>query len=327
MSIRLKEYREYIYKDVAGTGGPERLNRVTQLVLGLFGSGILLSCCRAESLSTHTVTGIVGESSLLPCLDSKLGIKVNNEIRVYWQVKSKCIYAFYSGQEHPDQNYSHRAKLFSTEFKQGNFSLLLTDLQVSDEANYICLIQLKTPSLNYDVVLQVTVTLQIAAHYKDPELTVEGEQNEGKPMRLTCSSCGGYPKPTVHWTSGFLDIDKNRTAKVYTNCSSEHLCNITSTLRIHSPVNNVTCKIYNAKLKENKTATYVRDVHLVTNKNAIVSGSETHQRWTIPMVIIVVILVLLAIYVIRRHFNKSSSDDRPAQEGELDSFVSSDPAV
>ncbi|XP_072890238.1 uncharacterized protein [Hemitrygon akajei] len=258
--------------------------RVTQLVLGLFGSGILLSCCRAESLSTHTVTGIVGESSLLPCLDSKLGIKVSNEIRVYWQVKSKCIYAFYSGQEHPDQNYSHRAKLFSTEFKQ--------------------------------------------AHYKDPELTVEGEQSEGKPMRLTCSSCGGYPKPTVHWTSGFLDIDENRTAKVYTNCSSEHLCNITSTLRIHSPVNNVTCKIYNAKLKENKTATYVRDVHLVTNKNAIVSGSETHQRWTIPMVIIVVLLVLLAIYIIRRHFSKSSSaDDRPAQEGELDSFVSSDPAV
>ncbi|XP_072127957.1 ICOS ligand-like isoform X2 [Mobula birostris] len=307
--------------------GVRRAVRVTRLTLGLFGSGILLLCCRAESLTPLTVTGIVGESSLLPCMNTELGKKVNNEIRVYWQVASQCIYAFYSGQEHPDQNYSHRAKLFSTEFKQGNFSLLLTDLQVSDEAKYICLIQLKTPSLNYDVVLKVTVTLQIAAHYKDPELTVEGEQNEGEPMRLTCSSCGGYPEPTVHWTSGFLDIDENSTAKVYTNCSPEHLCNITSTLRIQSPVNNVTCKIYNAKLKENKTATYFREEPLDTDKNAIVSESVTHHRWTIPMVIVVVILVLLAVYIVRRYFSKSPSDDVPAQKGELASFVSLDPAV
>ncbi|XP_062919392.1 butyrophilin-like protein 2 isoform X3 [Mobula hypostoma] len=264
--------------------GVRRAVRVTRLTLGLFGSGILLLCCRAESLTPLTVTGIVGESSLLPCMNTELGKKVNNEIRVYWQVASQCIYAFYSGQEHPDQNYSHRAKLFSTEFKQ--------------------------------------------AHYKDPELTVEGEQNEGEPMRLTCSSCGGYPEPTVHWTSGFLDIDENSTAKVYTNCSPEHLCNITSTLRIQSPVNNVTCKIYNAKLKENKTATYFRKEPLDTDKNAIVSESVTHHRWTIPMVIVVVILVLLAVYIVRRHFSKSpSADDVPAQKGELASFVSLDPAV
>ncbi|XP_072127961.1 uncharacterized protein [Mobula birostris] len=232
--------------------GVRRAVRVTRLTLGLFGSGILLLCCRAD-----------GDEGTYR--------------REIYRLVEWC----------PSNNLS--------------------------------------PNVNKTKELIVDFR---KAHYKDPELTVEGEQNEGEPMRLTCSSCGGYPEPTVHWTSGFLDIDENSTAKVYTNCSPEHLCNITSTLRIQSPVNNVTCKIYNAKLKENKTATYFREEPLDTDKNAIVSESVTHHRWTIPMVIVVVILVLLAVYIVRRYFSKSpSADDVPAQKGELASFVSLDPAV
>ncbi|XP_051899339.1 CD276 antigen-like isoform X2 [Pristis pectinata] len=305
--------------------GTLRAVRVTRLVPGLFGCALLLLCCRAELSSTLTVTGIVGESSLLPCLDTNVGKEVNNEIRVYWQVANQCIYAYYSGQEHPDQNYSNRAKLFTTEFKQGNFSLLLTDLQVSDEAKYICLIQLKTSSLGYSVVLKVTVTLQVAAHYAEPTLTSEGQQGEGKSVRLTCSSWGGYPEPIVHWTSGFLNIDENSTAENFTNCSREQLCNVTSVLWAHTALNSITCKIYNAKLKENKTATYIGNFFQEYNISNIVS--ETHRRWTITVVIVVVILVLLVAYILLGHFSKPSSDGVAAQQSELASFVGLDPAV
>ncbi|GCC37118.1 hypothetical protein chiPu_0015619 [Chiloscyllium punctatum] len=73
----------------------------------------------------------------------------------------QLVHAFHSGKEHVSQDYSNRARLFTKEFKQGNFSLLLSDLRVSDKAEYICVIQMKQKT-GYDVVLSVSVSLQIA---------------------------------------------------------------------------------------------------------------------------------------------------------------------
>ncbi|XP_055522047.1 CD276 antigen-like isoform X1 [Leucoraja erinacea] len=233
--------------------------RVTRRVAGLLQCALLLLCCRTVSPSSLTVTGIVGESALLPCLDTNVGKQANNDIRVYWQVATRLIHSFHKGREDNTLGLGTRARLFTAEFKHGNFSLLLTDLRVSDAATYTCLIQLKLPTEGNSVVLRVTVTLQIAAHFAKPTLSThlsEEQQGAGGVLRLTCSSWGGYPAPAVGWTCGSLNLDPNSTATTHTDCSPQRLCNVTSFLWVSAGVHCITCSIHNTRLKEKQTETF-----------------------------------------------------------------------
>ncbi|XP_067875583.1 CD276 antigen-like isoform X2 [Heterodontus francisci] len=278
-------------------------------------------------LSTLAVSGIVGESALLSCVNSDVGKRADDEIRVYWQTADHFVHAFYSGQEQTNQSYGNRAKLFTEEFKQGNFSLLLSDLQVSDDADYTCIIQMKQPILGYTVVLSIVVTLQVSAHYTEPVLTVEPKQTDlghGELVKLICSSWGGYPEPTVHWTNSITDIlDGNRTVVNHINCSRKELCNVTSILWIQATSHSITCSIYNAKLQENKTAT------LFWNLPKVNPVSELRHKWVTPVVLVALIIVVsLAIYVFLKYFPRSLlTGDVAAQQFELASLKLTDPVV
>ncbi|XP_078388128.1 CD276 antigen-like isoform X1 [Cetorhinus maximus] len=304
---------------------PERRRtlRGTRLVPGLFECGLLL-CWGAVPLTTLAVSGIVGESALLSCVDSTVGKHANDEIRVYWQRVGQFVHAFYSGQEHANQNYSNRAKLFTKEFQQGNFSLLLSDLQVSDDAEYTCIIQMKQPT-EYNVVLTIPVTLQVAAHYTEPVLTAEPEQRDldhGELVRVICSSWGGYPEPIVHWT--IMNIfNESRTVKNHISCSRKELCNITSTLWIQAKSDFVTlrCSIYNAKLQENKTATLSWNFSNECYREAIVPVNDAHHRWIIPVVLVTLIIVCsLAAYILLKSRFLLSAGNVAAEQNELASF-------
>ncbi|XP_067830316.1 CD276 antigen-like [Heptranchias perlo] len=238
--------------------GQRRTLRGTRLVPGLFECGLLL-CWGTVSLSSLAVSGIVGESALLPCVNSSLGKVADYKIRVYWQKAGQCVHAFYSGQEQANQQYGNRTKLFKEEFNQGNFSLHLSDIRVSDDAEYKCIIQTKQPTSDYDVVLSVLVTLQVAAHYTDPVLTSVPQQRDlgcGELSKLICSSWGGYPKPIVNWTNSIPNIlNENSTVENHITCPGKELCNVTSILWVEGTLDSITCSIYNAKLQENKTTT------------------------------------------------------------------------
>ncbi|XP_078093281.1 CD276 antigen-like [Mustelus asterias] len=275
-----------------------RGSRGIRLVPGLFECGLIL-CWGTVHLSTIAVSGIVGESALLSCVNSTLGKHANDNIRVYWQRDDQCIHAFYSGKEHTGQNYSNRTYLFTKEFRRGNFSLLLSDLRVSDDAEYTCIIQMKQPA-EYNVVLIASVTLQVAAHYVEPVLTIETEQKDlvgGELVRVNCSSWGGYPEPIVHWTT-VSNLSENRTVENHIRCSGKELCNITSILWIQAKSNFATCSIYNPKLQENKTATLSWNSSQKFQTELTLAVSDPHYRWIIPIVLVTLIIaVSLTVYI------------------------------
>ncbi|XP_078286564.1 CD276 antigen-like [Rhinoraja longicauda] len=268
---------------------------------------------RTASPSTLTVTGIVGEGSLLPCLDTDVGKRAGDDIRVYWQVASRIVHSFYSGGEHSISDQGNKARLFSPEFKHGNFSLLLTDLRVRDAASYTCLVQLKHPTQGHSVVLQVTVTLQVAAHFAEPTLNVDQavgqRQGEGGAWRLTCSSWGGYPAPAVGWTSGLLNLDPNGTANTRSHCSAERLCNVTSVLGVPAGVHSITCSIRNTRLQENHTVTFSSRFQQEYTKEMVESVRATHHRWIVPATITAFTLLLLLLYLLMGHLHKSQLNE------------------
>ncbi|XP_048473485.1 CD276 antigen-like [Rhincodon typus] len=291
--------------------------RGARLVPGLFECGLLL-CWGTVSLSTLTVSGIVGESALLSCVDSSINIHAIDEIRVYWQMADQLVHAFYTGKEQNNQDYSNRTKLFTKEFKQGNFSLLLSDLRVSDEAEYTCVVQMKQQT-GYDVVLSVSVSLQIAADYTEPVLTAKSEQDHGAFVKLNCSSWGGYPEPLVYWTNDITNtLPENSTVKNGINCSREGLYSITSILWIQATSHlTYTCSIYNPKLQKNKTATLHWNVSEGDCEK--ISVSDTHHRWITPVVLVTLLfVVLLAIYILLKYFPKSSLKGHGLAAGECE---------
>ncbi len=82
--------------------------------------------------------GYVGDSVVLPC-SSKL--KTTEDITVYWRHNTSLKVYDINGKvsvEKQDSSYENRTKSFPQEYKTGNFSLKLNNLQYNDTGNYTC---------------------------------------------------------------------------------------------------------------------------------------------------------------------------------------------
>ncbi|XP_049338754.1 uncharacterized protein LOC103043250 [Astyanax mexicanus] len=94
--------------------------------------------------------------------------------------------------EKQDQFYRGRTALFREELQKGNTSLRLSDVRVSDEGAYKCLI--KDKSWYDDITVQVTVEVLGT----EPVVTMESYDNSGG-ISLVCESRGWNPEPEVLW--------------------------------------------------------------------------------------------------------------------------------
>ncbi|XP_053355838.1 butyrophilin subfamily 1 member A1-like [Clarias gariepinus] len=140
---------------------------------------------------------VTGEDLVLPCFIKpntsavdmtvewfRQDLSVNSEVHLY--------------KDHEDRNenqapfYSGRTSLFKEELQKGNASLKLSDVQLSDEGEYKCLIEDK--SWSDDITIRVIVEAQ-GSH---PVITMESYDNSGG-VNLVCESRGWNPEPDVLW--------------------------------------------------------------------------------------------------------------------------------
>ncbi|XP_050951483.1 CD276 antigen homolog isoform X3 [Labeo rohita] len=91
----------------------------------------------------ETVVGFIGGSAVLPC-SSKEPPLTNQGIDVRWRNKYKLnVYDIMEGKgsvEEQNPQYNNRAETFPEEYKTGNFSLKLNNLQHTDAGKYLCYI-------------------------------------------------------------------------------------------------------------------------------------------------------------------------------------------
>ncbi|RXN12158.1 CD276 antigen-like protein [Labeo rohita] len=91
----------------------------------------------------ETVVGFIGDSVVLPCFSKKPPLTIQ-DITVLWRYKYDLnVYDIIKGKgsvEEQNQEYNNRAETFPEEYKTGNFSLKLNNLQHTDAGKYQCYI-------------------------------------------------------------------------------------------------------------------------------------------------------------------------------------------
>ncbi|NXS84137.1 MOG protein, partial [Erpornis zantholeuca] len=89
-----------------------------------------------------TCHAFVGESVVLPCTTTPPGEPILAESMLYWQIGRKMVHFFQNGQdslETQDKDFHGRTSLFLDQMKHGNLSLKISNVQLQDKAEYICI--------------------------------------------------------------------------------------------------------------------------------------------------------------------------------------------
>lgn len=107
-----------------------------------------------------SVLGIIGDRVVLPCQVGSAPIPEDFSIRWTFHSQSQQIlvssYDGKDGRQELDERYRGRAEFFHREFRAGNVSLLLRNIQSSDQGSYGCKVSFR------DVSREVLVELEVA---------------------------------------------------------------------------------------------------------------------------------------------------------------------
>ncbi|XP_044869303.1 CD276 antigen-like [Mauremys mutica] len=153
------------------------------LVLGVAGS-------RLQLVTDPSSRALLGSGALLKCRFDVGGPVDLSALRVRWYLFEERIAQYDQGRAESQV----RASVSEQELKTGDASLLLSNVTVSDEGPYKCVVGYGTEQL------QGETTLRVLAPYEPPQLTVLSRA--GGRLALQCRSAGGYPKPEITWHDG-----------------------------------------------------------------------------------------------------------------------------
>ncbi|XP_078272249.1 butyrophilin subfamily 3 member A3-like [Rhinoraja longicauda] len=94
--------------------------------------------------------------------------------------------------EDQDPAYRGRTQLYRDQLTIGNVSLRLSAVRLSDEGDYLCMVE------HERVIEQAAVPLKVTSLGVRPVLRLEGYQDDG--IRVLCNSSGWFPLPSLLWT-------------------------------------------------------------------------------------------------------------------------------
>uniref|UniRef100_A0A671TLA9 Ig-like domain-containing protein n=1 Tax=Sparus aurata TaxID=8175 RepID=A0A671TLA9_SPAAU len=136
---------------------------------------------------------------ILPC-HLKPAMDVNAET-IEWtrpDLEQRFVHVRRSGQDLvniKNPSYKGRTSLFPGELKQGNISLKLCKVQLSDQGTYVCDI----PLMNKKSSVRLVVALHTASV---PLISISGIDRNRGGVILNCDSNSWYPEPEVFWLDG-----------------------------------------------------------------------------------------------------------------------------
>ncbi|XP_055766750.1 selection and upkeep of intraepithelial T-cells protein 6-like, partial [Salvelinus fontinalis] len=141
------------------------------------------------------VVALAGDDVILPCF-LKPSVSAEDMV-VKWtrlNLKAENVHLYLDGrdsneEQHP--SYRGRTSMFHEELKNGNVSLKLTNVTLSDAGGYRCFL----PTLTSQVK-ETTVQLLVGA-VSQPVISIDGTKGWG--VVLKCESGGWSPEPVMEW--------------------------------------------------------------------------------------------------------------------------------
>ncbi|NXF45207.1 CD276 protein, partial [Oceanites oceanicus] len=113
-----------------------------------------------KKVPDEPVVALFGQKNTLRCSFSPEANKKIDDLSLIWQLteKKRLVHSFSGGQDQKkDQGrgYANRTALFYDQLAQGNVSLLLRRVEISDEGSFTCFVRVRDYS-------SAAVTLQVA---------------------------------------------------------------------------------------------------------------------------------------------------------------------
>ncbi|XP_050923020.1 butyrophilin-like protein 10 [Lates calcarifer] len=143
------------------------------------------------------IAALLGDDIILPC---HLEPAVNAfPMRVEWarpDLSPGSVHVWQNGWEwpvHTHPTYEGRTSLSINKLKQGDVSLKLTKVKLSDEGTYRCFVPTKSKNSYVQLVVGAV---------SSPVVNITGINTSIRAVVLECESKGWYPEPEVLWLDG-----------------------------------------------------------------------------------------------------------------------------
>lgn len=276
----------------------------------------MLMVCQTAALDIQVpdvpVTALFGQDVTLNCsfsTDTNFNI---TDLNIIWQLTdtSTVVHKYFEGNDQladQSKSYANRTYLFPRELPNGNASLLLQKVQISDETSFTCFVRIQA-------FRSATVFLQVAAPYSKPYLVVEPSKNlkPGDEVTVFCHTFGGYPEASVLWQDGSgRNITENVTTSQVAN--EKGLFEVRSTLTvILEPNSTYSCIVSNQLLQENShVSVTITGQHLSFPAIAV---------WvSLGLAVCLVILLIALAYVCYKKIKESCQKEK--EEAEKDDVI------
>ncbi|XP_047454131.1 butyrophilin-like protein 10 [Mugil cephalus] len=232
-----------VYSDLVCSRGP---------IAALVGDDVILPCRLEPSIRADSMTVVWTK----PGLDPKY-VHVHEDGRLVYQ------------SQHP--SYYYRTRLFVDELKNGNVSMKIMKVKVSDGGEYKCLI----PSIKKEDYIQL-----IVGSVSTPIITVIS--NMSGRATLSCESRGWYPEPEVLW----LDAEGNllSAGPPETVRGPDHLYTVSSRVTVDKRHNNsFTCRVQQNNIHQ------TREAHIHVPDYFIVDSTELVDFWWLIFIAVLVV--------------------------------------
>ncbi|XP_030354072.1 CD276 antigen isoform X2 [Strigops habroptila] len=265
------------------------------LVLGLAGAIEI-------QVPDEPVVALFGRDATLHCSFSPEANFSLDDLSLIWQLTDtkRLVHSFSGGQDQlEDQGggYANRTALFYDQLAQGNVSLLLRRVEISDEGSFTCFVRVQDHN-------SAAVTLQVAAPYSKPHMNLEPNKHlkPGDLAAVTCHASRGYPEANVLWQdSQGSNITENITTSQVAN--EEGLFDVHSVLQVLvEPSSTYSCLVRNPVLQqETQASVTITGQHLAFPAVAL---------WvTVGLAICVVVLLIVLAYVCQKKIRQSCEEE------------------
>ncbi|XP_030646951.1 ICOS ligand-like [Chanos chanos] len=255
-------------------------------------SGLLLlsALTLRASRGDKCVVGVFGEATILPCVYN--GVKNLTALNVSseWRTGTEMMLRreWTEGEEVLDAFPTGRMTVSSTAPQSGDFSVVISDLHLSDSHNYSQYLQIQGQNQS---LLLCSVCLTVAARFTEPILSRE-DTKEGEPAKFICHSRGGFPEPGVYW---FIDHTQRPPVEAVgthiVKLPASELLNVTSVLtETVSEDTVVSCVIENQVLNETLSVTSGVLVSTVVGR-----ASQAMSMFSTGLCVVVGVLVAIAL--------------------------------